>query len=466
VRKLKAVVEILSEDEIALVHKGSLRILEDIGFALPNDECLGICEQMGAVVDRERSIVKIPSYLIEELLSKIKDSKNVKPEINTVPRLTGKISTQASIIDYPNRTRRYGTLNDVIKGIAVVEHLDNIPKSNSIVVPYDVPSNMTDLLSFYTIYKYSSKPGGTYILTPISAKYIIQMAKLMGTDVEYLVESVSPLSFRKETLEIALIFAKNNQPLRMAPMVMAGATGPASIAGTLTLQNSEVLISLFLIYALTSEFTDYVVGGHTIDYRTMTISFGSPNQALIGIGTAQLARFYGLNSSSNSGLTDSLEVDFQSGFEKASSAIFSCMAGTKEIGCVGIIGADQGISLELLTLDNEWLSAYNYIIGGIEVNEATIGIDVIENVGIGGHFASENHTVQYMRDNFWPSRLFNRDPWGSAVLKNNRLLDKTHEFVEECIELSRNKGPVIEQNILSELDRIIKAAEEEVLKKQ
>ncbi len=60
-------------------------------------------------------------------------------------------------------------------------------------------------------------------------------------------------------------------------------------------------------------------------YETMLCSLGSPNQALLGMTSTQLGRFYGLNSGNNSSLSDTLELDFHGGFEKTISAVFKVL---------------------------------------------------------------------------------------------------------------------------------------------
>lgn len=113
-------------------------------------------------------------------------------------------------------------------------------------------------------------------------------------------------------------------PLDMTPLVLAGSTAPVTLAGALAQQNAEVLGSLFIIYAMTGKIAKYVGSAHSNDLmHSMMCSFGSPNQALFGIATAQMAAFYGLTSGSNSGLTDALYPDFQVGFEKSFSAVCS-----------------------------------------------------------------------------------------------------------------------------------------------
>ena len=230
-----------------------------------------------------------------------------------------------------------------------------------------------------------------------------------------------------------------------------------TLAGTVTLYNAEVLASLFVIYALTGNFPCYCAATHSIDLQTMLRSFGSPNQSLLGICTAQMGRYYGLRTAGNSALTDAMLPDFQGGFEKASSAILSCLAGTNGIGAQGIVGADQGISLEQLVIDNEWLDAYNYILQGIEVNEETIAAELIEEVGITQNFVAEQHTVKHMRNNYWPTRLFNRTA-GMPGSDAPTLLEKAHQFVEKATSDYLKMEPAISPAQVTELDYIVKEA--------
>lgn len=456
---IHAAVEVLSQDEIELIHEKSLALLAEVGLQVPNPEVRELAQHFGAQVDPSGPVVKIPRKAMERILdlaSMRKDAEAVGA--GPLHPLRGKVSTQVHLVDYASGTRRYGELEDVRKGIHLINALDNIPAANAVVVPKDVPPARSDVESFYEIFLRSKKPGGTYVLSPESAEIILDMAEACGREVSYLFETVSPLSFRAETLEIGLIFAKRGQPLAMAPMVMAGATGPVTIAGMLTLQNAEVLGSLFFIYALSGRIPDYVVGGHTIDMRTLLCSFGSPNQALIGIGVGQMARFYGLHSGSNSGLCDSLFPDFQAGVEKGISAIFSLLAGTVEIGCQGIVGADQGFSFQQLVLDNEWISMYNHIIRGVEVNEETIGLDLMKSVGIGGNFIAEEHTVMNLRESYWPSRIFERTPWiKDRIGTTPRALELADEFVRSV--LGRTDEYAVTSSQAEDLQRIRTFAE-------
>lgn len=437
--------------------------MEKTGIYVPHDRYLDICEKVGANVDRVKQIVRIPISVMGDMIQELRKTKQSGEDDSIPKKLRGNISTQIYLIDYKTKTRRLGTIDDIMKGISLVQKLDNIPTCNAAVIPSDVEEGMGEIISFEKIYSYSRKPGGTYILTPFSAKYIIEMAKTMEREVAYLLESVSPLQFMKESLEMALIFGDAGKSLSIAPMVMAGSTGPVTAAGTIALQNAEVLASTFLIYILTKKFPRYVSGTHSSDLKTMICSFGSPNQSLYGICIAQMAKFYGMESVCNSGLTDALLPDFQTGFEKASSAILGYLAGLSDMGCQGIVGADQGLSFEQLVIDNEWLDACNYILEGVEVNDETLALDLINSVGVGGNYLAEEHTVEYMRSNYWDSKLFNRDAWNNWITnKSPDMLDKAYDYVQSVTANYKSMEPVISASKFQELEYIVKMAEKEM----
>jgi trimethylamine--corrinoid protein Co-methyltransferase len=471
-KELISKVEVLSQDEIFKIHKAALAILARTGMGLPNKECLARCEKAGAVVDYEKEIIKLPVSVMENLLTEFGFMKNKPMPSGLTVRVPvkGLISTQVFVVDYETRQRRYGTSDDILKGIRLIQHLDNIFNCSAVCVPSDIDSRVTDLYSYLQIYKYSEKAGGTYILSPQTASYIMDMAECMDRKEWYLFETVTPLRFRKESLEMAILFADRGHNLSIAPMVVGGSTGPVTMAGVITLATAEVLGSMFVCYALAGNFPAFFYGhgSHSSDPSSMLCSFGSPNQALIGIASAQMGDFYGMVAGSNSALTDALQPDFQCGYEKASNAIFSCLAGTIGIGCQGIVGADQGFSFEQLVIDNEWLDAYRYVISGFEVNEETIAEELIHTIGIGGNFVAEEHTAKHLRENWWPSKLFVRNDWDIAHRKytdKSDLLSRAHLIVEELTAGYKNMEPVLPENKVKALEDIATAGMKAILSK-
>jgi trimethylamine---corrinoid protein Co-methyltransferase len=401
---------------------------------------------------------------MEDFLDRNRQEALMDYDAIKVPQRTGgSVSTQTYIVDHATNTRRLGVMDDVYKGIRLLDGLENFGGSAAVVIPSDVPGHLTDIESMAAIYTYARKDGQTYILSPESAEYILAMAKVVGRNVGYLFETVSPLQFRKESLDIALKMADKGCALWMGPMVIGGASGPMSIAGNVSLQNAEILGSMYIAGAITGAYGQGFGGGnHTMDMRTMLCSFGSPNQALLGMAMGQLGRFYKLWSVSNSGLSDAFRPDFQYGTEKALSAVSSLLAGCAGTGCQGIVGADQGVSLEQIVLDNEYINYFNFIADGLhnlEVNEETLAFDVLQEVGTGGSFIAEEHTVANLADNYYRSDLFGRVAYDSWITGGRAdALQKAHEKVEALTAGYRGMEPVLDPSTFDELERILREA--------
>lgn len=461
-KKIQSSLKALSENEIQLIHNSALKTLANLGMRIPNDEVLEMCRGLGCVVDLKSQTAKFPVNVMEDFIEKMR--KESKHKIaDEAQQLSGWISTQVSLVDYGTGERRYGNRNDNLKNIKLVEKLKNIPVCNAGVVPHDIPYDIADVLTIIDIQKYSTKPGGTYILTPTGAKYVAMINKLLGIRDGYLFETISPLSFKQDTVDMALEFSKNGGGLGIAPMAMSSATAPVTISGTLVIETAEVLGSIFLVHMMTGEYPGFAASCHSVDPRSTLCSFGSPNQALFGVAAAQMARYYGISGGTNTGLTDALRPDFQGGIEKGITAAFNSLSGSNSIGCQGIVGADMGFSFEQLVIDNEWMDYYNYITKGFEVTEELIGYDIIEEVGIAGNFLGEEHTVEHMRESYWFSEIFNRDDWSNWVLKGKLdIYDRAHEFVERVTAGYDKMEPVISETLCRDLDKIAEEARREI----
>ncbi len=305
-RAAPKVIDFLSEAQRQEIHDNSIRILEEVGMYVPHHAVLEKCAEKGALTDFAKESIRIPARVMEDLLGKIKSESRYDVQSDKSRKLSAGISTQVYLFDYETRSRRPGTTSDIRKGIMLLEKLNNFPGSGAVVLPSDVPANVADIQAFHQIFTYAAKQGGTFILTPESARYIVEMSNVMGRGSGYFLETVSPLQFRRESLEMALVMTKMGCGIAVGPMVLGGALGPMTTAGNCSLQNAELLGSMFVGHALTGQYGfGYGSYNHVMDMRTMMCSFGSPNQALLGVAAAEMSKFYGFWAASNSGLTDS-----------------------------------------------------------------------------------------------------------------------------------------------------------------
>jgi trimethylamine--corrinoid protein Co-methyltransferase len=119
------------------------------------------------------------------------------------------------------------------------------------------------------------------------------------------------------------------------------------------------------------------------------------------------------------------------------------------------------VSLESLLFADEIISAVSHFVNGIEVNEETLALDVIANVGPEGNFLAEKHTVKFLEQETWHSKIMNRRHFRSIKSKggktiNQKLEEKAHQIIEEDV------CPLVSDDERTELDKIIAAREKEL----
>jgi trimethylamine--corrinoid protein Co-methyltransferase len=469
-------IEILDEADIERIHQATLEVLATVGCRLPHKRVLDMVHEAGATVDYTTATVRIPPDLVEQAVRETTEAgfgdqvgaSIFPPAPIKSKRFRIKPGNQANIVDYQAQSRRQGTTEDVIKGIVLCNELLHVASCMPLVTPADVPGYIGDLYGYYLCTLYSKKPYSVYILSPESARLIIHMWEIARDEpgrvvdrphVSYLLEPNGSLSFDEFSLEMTLTFAEAGHRIHQGPMAMAGLDAPMTLAGTLVIQNAENLVGIVLCHILGLP-GSWAGTAHTVDLRSALCSFGSPNQVLLGLAAIQLGRHYGYDVYVNSGLTDACLPDFQGGFEKGVSGIVALLAGARAVGAQGIVGADQGTSFEQLVIDNEWASAVDHIFRlGFEVNEETLAVEVIREVGIGGNYLAEEHTLRHMHETYWPATIFNQKSWDGWMAQGGQdVYAQAHLKVEEILAKHYPPEPLLRPQIIQELKTLIEEA--------
>ena len=113
-----------------------------------------------------------------------------------------------------------------------------------------------------------------------------------------------------------------------------------------------------------------------------------------------------------------------------------------------------------LVLDNEFAKMIKFLLNGIPVNDETLAIDVIREVGIGKDFLSHGHTYSHMRSQSQPVLIDRnmREDWeasGSTDI-HRRAMDKARHILET------HKPDPLPDDVLAALRSIVEEAEEEL----
>lgn len=471
---------ILSPAEIEVIHDGSLQILNRIGVHIPDAECLAALSEAGADVDGVKQMARLPTRLVEETLKQAgkrytlhgRDPKRVA-RFGAGDFVLLSSPGQFGWIDVDGGPRREPTSAETRAAIRIGDALEHIDIVGGMGMPLDVPVAYRDVFMAAELIKGTGKVTQVWIANGTTLSYILEMYEAVQGGVEAhrqrpmlhgFIEPVSPLRFPLTGLEILKKCARKGLPLCFAPMVQAGASGPVTLAGTLVVENAEILAGIVLAQ-LFGPGVPVCYGGipHIFDMRTTQISFGAPEQALMAVAMTQVARRYGLPVYINVGLSDSKRLDAQSGLERGMTLLMGALAAADTFGHLGIIGLDQGASLEQLIVDNEMAGYVKRLLRGFEVNDETLALTVIEQVGIGGSFLMEPHTRQHFRREFWFSRLFDRRLWETWEADGGKTLaDRAQERKREI--LAKHQPDPIEEELGRELDRIVAAAARELTK--
>ena len=139
-----------------------------------------------------------------------------------------------------------------------------------------------------------------------------------------------------------------------------------------------------------------------------------PPASLFQLAAAQLAAHVGLPLVAGGLRTTSHEPDWQACQQDAFVSMTTTASGADVTGGAGLLGAATAFSPQQLVMDSEIFSWNAMIAAGIEVDDETIALDAIKQVGIGGNYLGQRHTRRHMKD-VWRPRLLDRSMWDAWI---------------------------------------------------
>jgi trimethylamine--corrinoid protein Co-methyltransferase len=470
---------VLAQRDLLAIHNTSLSILRDVGVSLPSRGVLDALAQAGADVDVDRQVARFPERLVMEAIERAGKRYVLH---GRDPDQTARFGYgdfvlvsspgQFAWVDKDGSQRRQPTQEDARAGIRVGDALEHIDVVGAMGMPLDIPAEYRDVWMAAELVKSSTKPTHVWVANGRSLAYILRIYEAVSGGREAhrqrpmiaaFIEPISPLRFPETGLDILVVCARYGLPVGFGPMVQAGATGPATLAGTLALENAEILAGIVLAQ-LFGPGVPVCYGGipHIMDMRSSQISFGSPEQGLMAVASTQMAHHYGLPVYVNVGLSDSKRVDAQSGLERGMTLLMGAQAGADTFGHMGILGADQAGSLEQLVVDNEMAAYVKRVLRGFSVDEDALALDVIRGVGIGGNFLGEMHTRKHFRQEMWFPTAFDRRRWEEWWADGApEMADWAHERKGEI--LAEHHPPAPEAELVREIDDIVAAARRDLV---
>ncbi|MFX0069602.1 MAG: trimethylamine methyltransferase family protein [Candidatus Hermodarchaeota archaeon] len=466
-------IKVLSKDELETIHTATLELFEKTGIKIDCKETRNLLREHGAIVDKTSDFVKFPEELVKENLKKVPSSFTLYGRDGSYNfEVTTKNTHFASIgaaVKYYEPTKknqvRKSVLDDTIKQLRVLDQSEHLNCSQIAFWPGDVKYTTIHTTSIYNWAKNSHKPFGHGCMGKLVSQDSIKMASiLVGGDEELkkrprlfgIFNPTSPLHLPKLMTNGLSVFTKFKQPLVIAPEALGGTSAPVSLAGLLTQTNAEILSGIILAQISNPGApVFYGTVSHTTDMHTGNSAIGGIETGLITAGMAQLAQYYNIPSRSLGGVTDSKCLDLQNGVERFQTLMFAAQAGINFITFAGTYEATLAGALELTAIDNDLAGMIKRALNGINVNEDTIGLKVIEKVATstqkGVTYLSEKHTRKFMKEELFIPQLFDRNRRTAWRKKGSKdIIASASEKVSEILKNFK------EYDITSDVDKKLK----------
>jgi trimethylamine--corrinoid protein Co-methyltransferase len=412
---------LLSGSDLELIHQASMQLLETVGVEFPYEPALASFRAHGFKTDGSR--VRLSQDQLMKALSTVPKKFKIharSPErtvtVGGGPPVFAPGYGAPFLVD-AEVGKRAPTMEDYANLVKVVHALPNQDMSGHLLVePSGVDARTAHIRMLYAHMVLSDKPFIGSAAGAVGARHTLEMAEILFGELGdravtiSLINSLSPLGYGTEMLEALVEFAKARQPLVIAALMMAGSTGPVTLAGVLAAQNAELLAGVALTQLL-SPGTPVVYGSTStnIDMKSGALAIGSPELSQMISAHAQLARYYQLPARSGGALTDASNPDAQAGFESMMSLLTTVNSGIDLVlHAGGILSSYLAFSYEKLVLDDEMCGMVRRFHRGFEVAPETVARDVIASVGPGGNYLMEMHTVKRCRTEFWTPALCDR----------------------------------------------------------
>jgi trimethylamine--corrinoid protein Co-methyltransferase len=445
--------EVLSDQEIKQIDVASMEVLEEVGIQVEYKKAREIFREAGAIIDEETNAVKLPEKLIRQAIESapgefkifgIDPSFSLQIGGDQQKPVFAGLGTPIRIIDNQTDEIRETTYQDMVDHIILINACEHIHNSQMDVWPNDIPMTTIHAEAIWAWAHNSRKAFGMgcYGYLP-TWDMMRMMAIAVGGKQELqqhprfmaICSVVSPLQMDQVQAEGLLICADYGQPVACSPEGIAGATSPVTLAGLLVQENAGILAHITLAQIFRPG-TPVLYGtvSTVANMRSGAVALGSPETGLITTASAQLARHYGLPIRSVGGATESKREDIQAGFERMGTLITPVLSGVNIITCAGTLDGSLQESHALLMLDDE-ICGYAARIGrGIEVNENTLALDVIKQVGFSGSYLAEDHTAENFRQSLFLPELSSRetfDNWKKSG--ENMAMDNAREKVRKVL---------------------------------
>jgi trimethylamine--corrinoid protein Co-methyltransferase len=417
---------VLSEDQIEKIKRAAFDVMQKVGFKVYHEGARKMLKQAGAVVRDD--LVRVPEHVVTACLGTTPKGYTIySRDGERVMEVEGRKSYYGTSTASPNtKDALTGEIHpthvrDIAIGAKVADAMEHIDWVMPMGSAQDVPPKAADLYEFEAVVTHTTKPVVFIGYTPQGVERVYEMAAEIAGGLENLQnkpflifypEPISPLVQPADVIDRLFVCADLNLPQMQGPSIQFGATSPVTLAGGIVQGTAEALMCVVLAQ-LRKPGCPCSMGCNfgTFDMSQGLLSVAAPEMSLALAAQAEVAISFGLPTWGLAGSSGAKTLDAQAGAESAFSILAQGLGGLNLIHDVGYLDNGMVCSPAQLILGDENIGMTKRFINGITVNQDTLARDIIENVGPGGHFLQETHTLKHFKNELWVPKLMTRMPY-------------------------------------------------------
>ncbi len=429
----------MSDDEVEAIHQASLTVLSDVGIDVLHPAARAHFIAAGATLGTESTgdpiRVRFDPEMVEHAIATCPAQFQLHSrEPNRTVRFGADNVVFSAVASPPNASdlaggRRTGNNDDFQNLVRLSQHLNAIQVHGGYPVePADIHPSVRHLHATYDLLTLSDKPINAYSLGLERNLDTLEMARIArGVDHDTLlrepsiftiINTSSPLRLDDPMCQGIITYAEHNQISVITPFTLAGAMAPVTVVGAVVQQNAEALAGMTLAQ-LVRPGAPVMYGGFTsnVDMKSGSPAFGTPEfmkSALLG---GQMARRYGVPYRS-SNVNAANAVDAQAAWESVFSLWGAIMGGANLVfHGAGWMEGGLRASFEKMVIDADLIQMVANFLQPLIVDDASMALEAIADVGPGGHFFGTQHTQDRYRNAFFAPMVSdwrNFESWDEA----------------------------------------------------
>jgi trimethylamine--corrinoid protein Co-methyltransferase len=470
--------QVLTEDEIEAIYFAALTVLYETGVRVYDKEGVEVAYSGGAIVEDtadDSSLVKMPPWMVDKARATLPKKvvvvgpdRKYKMELFKNQAYFGAGSDTPFTIDPYTKERRRATYKDVKNFAKLAQALPNLDFHMSLGITQDTAVGTYDRWQYLAMLEGTTKPINITAVDLEGLNDQLEMAYIrLGGQEEWqkgpcfslYIEPVSPLSHSEEVVQKLLFATDHGIPFVYTPCPLAGATAPCTLAGTAVQALTESLFGIVLSQ-IRKPGAPMIIGGlmSNMDMKTAVYCYGSPEMALLSAAYTEITKWLGVPEYETAGCSDVKAFDEQAAMEATMNIATAALVGGNMIHDVGYIEQGLTSSPDMMVASNEIISMVKRIMRGIPVDDSSKALNVMDEVGPGGHYLDHDHTYDRFRTEIWQPQLMDRNVYENWELAGSKdFQQRVHERVIELLETETE--PLLDEAMYKELRRICELAD-------